>query len=363
VAANSTNSERALQLAIEAANAGGGLRGRPLKLIARDTRSNPTKVTAPALELRDAGAVMFIGPDTADLAVPLVKPLEEEVLILPSFTTAHSPFRRPPGWFVMGTGTAQVACELNDQLRAHGRKNPVVLVDSDGYNGLVAWELTRRYGIPRLVLPRDQSSSRTSLQPILGAGADAYVLAALPPSASTLVFAMVAVGALNDPAAWYLSPTLHTPAFLDTIPKGALMGARGVAPGTVGGAADFRALFAARWQDSPLDDAYPFYDAGAIAALALARAALREGTVPDGPALAKHVTAVTHPGGMLVEWNQLAKGLRLLEAGQEIEYIGLTGLIQFDLSGQTPSANTRWWTIGPDGQFADIERTGNCKAE
>jgi len=212
------------------------------------------------------------------------------------------------------------------------------------------------------VLPSDRSTSRTSLQPILAAAADAYVLVAQPPNASPLVFAMAAVGALGDPSAWYLSPTLHTPAFLATIPAGALMGARGVAPGTVYGAADFRAQFAARWQDQALDDAYSFYDAGAIAALALARAVLREGHIPPGPELTKHVVAVTHPGGMRVQWHQLGEGLRLLEAGQEIEYQGLTGLIRFDLSGQTPSANTRWWTIGPDG-FSDIEAKSDCKAQ
>jgi neutral amino acid transport system substrate-binding protein len=361
-AANSTNSERALQLAIETANAGGGVRGRPLKVLARNTRSDPTQVAGPALELLNAGATLFIGPDTPELAVPLVTPLGKQVLLLPSFATAHSAFRRPNGWFVMGTGTARVACELYSQVRAHGRKNPVVLLDRDGYNALVAWELTRTYGLPQLVLPSDRSSSRTSLQPILAAGADSYVLVALPGTASSLVFAMAAVGALGDPTSWYLSPTLHNPAFLNSIPAGALTGARGVAPGTWAGAADFRVRFTERWQDAPLDDAYPFYDAGAVAALALHRAVLREGAIPAGEGLTKHIVAVTRPGGMPIRWNELATGLRLLEAGQEIEYIGLTGLIQFDLSGQTPTSNTKWWTIDSGG-FTDIERQSDCTAQ
>ena len=62
---------------------------------------------------------------------------------------------------------------------------------------------------------------------------------------------------------------------------------------------------------------------------------------------------------MVVEWNQVALGLQLLAAGQEIEYQGVTGLIEFDLSGQTPSSNTKWWTIGATG-FEDVGRSGDC---
>jgi ABC-type branched-subunit amino acid transport system substrate-binding protein len=357
-AANSTNSERALQLAIETANAGGGVRGRSVRLVARDTHSDPDQVPVPAAELMKAGATMVVGPDTPELAVPLVTPLHEQVLLLPSIATAHSPFRRPPGWFVMGTGTARYACELQAQLHAHGRSKPVVLVDDNGFDALVAWELTRRYGFPRVLLSTSQASSAT-LQPILALEADAYVVSALPQRATSVIFAMAAVGALGDPARWYFTPSLHTPAFLDTIPKGMLTGAHGVAPGTVAGAEGFRQRFRGRWQDEPLDDAYPFYDAGAVAVLALQRSAVRDGKVAPGPRLAEHVVAVTRPGGMVVEWNQLALGLQLLAAGQEIEYQGVTGLIEFDLSGQTPSSNTKWWTIGATG-FEDVGRSGDC---
>jgi branched-chain amino acid transport system substrate-binding protein len=359
-AANSTNSERALQLAVETANDAGGVQGRPVRLVARDTHSDPSKVGAPATELMNLSASLYIGPDTPELAVPLVTPLNQQVLILPSIATAHSPFRRPPGWFVMGTGTARFACELHEQLQAQERKNPVVLVDDNGYDSLLAWELTRRYGIPQVVL-RSQASNVTTLQPILSANADGYVLSALPQPATSLIFAMAAVGALGDPGRWYLTPGLHTPAFLDTIPKGMLAGARGVGPGTVAGAAAFRERFFARWQDTPLDDAYPFYDAAAVAVLALQRSSLRDGTVAPGPGLAKHVVAVTRSGAMPVQWDQLATGLQLLAAGQEIEYQGVTGLIEFDISGQTSSANTKWWTIGPTG-FEDIPRSGDCSA-
>ena len=44
LAANSINSERALLMAIEAANAAGGIDQRRVEVLARDTRSDPRKV-------------------------------------------------------------------------------------------------------------------------------------------------------------------------------------------------------------------------------------------------------------------------------------------------------------------------------
>src|SRR3954469_18950388 len=67
LAANSVNSERALWMAVEAVNTGGGVGGKPLRIVARDTRSDVQKVRQPAQELIDAGVVAFIGPDTNDL--------------------------------------------------------------------------------------------------------------------------------------------------------------------------------------------------------------------------------------------------------------------------------------------------------
>jgi branched-chain amino acid transport system substrate-binding protein len=215
------------------------------------------------------------------------------------------------------------------------------------------------YGLPEVFLPTDQPSTTMNVQPIAAARADSYVLAALPPSASSLVYSLVAIGLLKDPKRYYLSPTLHTPVLLQTIPSGALDGARGVARGTAPEAAAFREAYRARWQDDPFDDAYAFYDAGTIGALALAHAAARGGTIPTGTGLAAHVHAVTQAGGTPVRWNEIPRALDLLGQGQEVQYLGLTGSFEFDAAGSTPIASTQWWTITAGG-FVEIPAMSNC---
>lgn len=359
LAANSVNSERALHLAVESANAAGAIGGRPFEVIAGDTRSDPARATPAARRLVEAGAVMFLGADTPEIAIHVQSVIGAYATILPSFATASGVTLKPDWWFVMGPTPERMACELAAQVRADGRGRSLIIVGAGGYSSQLGEDLNRTLSAPVVVLPRDQAPTTSNIQPILSSSPDAYVLATLPSTASSLVYAMAALGAIKDPTRWYLAPTLHTPAFLETIPRGLLDGARGVAPGTVASAADFRLAFRARWHDEPLDDAYAFYDAGAVAVLALARAVAREGLIPTGAALGKHVSAVTRTGGSPVHWNELGDGLALLRSGNEVRYSGLSGPLEFDFAGQTPFGTTKWWTIGPGG-FVDIPQKSDC---
>ncbi len=360
LAANSINSERAVLMAVEAANTAGGVGGKAVVVVARDTRSDSREVSPRARELIEAGAAVFIGPDTTELAVELKFLLAGRTVILPSYATADSNIYKPHSWFVMGATAGRVACELRAQVLAAGYQRPLVIADPNGYNSSLSYELSRRYGFPKMLLPIDEPPSEAIVAAIQATGADAYILTTLPPAASALLYALAATGALENPGQWFLSPTLHTPALLETIPSGMMEGARGVSAGTVATAIPFRAKFAERWQDAPLDDAYAFYDATAAAILALERALAREGTLPTGAGLGPHIGAVTNPGGTQVRWDQLGKGLQLLRDKQEVQYIGLSGALEFDSSGKTPRANTNWWTIGPQG-FADVPSQSDCR--
>jgi branched-chain amino acid transport system substrate-binding protein len=359
LAANSINSERALTMVIEAVNRAGGVGGRPLAVEAGDAGSDPRIVSAPAHALLDAGAVIVIGPDTIELGVELKSVMADRTVIMPSFATADFSIYKPFPWFVMGASATRIACELWAQLQADDRRQPLVIRDTNGYNVQLGFHLASNYGMASIDLPADGLPDETTIGAITTMAPDALVLAALPPTAAALVYTVAAVGGLPDPFGWYLAPTLHTPAFLDNIPRGSLDGARGVATGTVAGASRFRAQFAARWQDLPLDDAYAFYDAGAMATLAMQRAVAREGSIPLGAGLGPHILAVTRAGGVPVGWDELDRGLALLAQGEEVGYLGLSGLMEFDATGQTMTATTNWWTIGPQG-FTDIESKSDC---
>jgi ABC-type branched-subunit amino acid transport system substrate-binding protein len=359
-AATTTNSERALLMAFEAADAAGGVGGRPVRALARDTRSDPSNVLMQAQELLDAGVPLVIGPDTNDLAIATRSLLSDRTVILPSFATAAASDFKAPSWFVMGVTVGRVACEFMAEMRADGHQSPLLIYDPNGYSASLAWDLSFRFGLPKIVLTKGDESSSSTLALIAAEKADSFVLAATPPSATPLVYGLLATGGITDPARWYLSPTLHSPVFLQSVPRGALLGAHGVAQGTSTDGSLFAQQFALRWQEPPLDDAFSFYDAGALAVLSLQRALVKEGAIPSGTGLSKHLVKVTSPGGVPVRWNEIAQGLAHLRAGEEVTYGGVSGSLEFDALGYARGALTSWWTISPDG-FAPREGHGDCQ--
>jgi hypothetical protein len=94
--------------------------------------------------------------------------------------------------------------------------------------------------------------------------------------------------------------------------------------------------------------------------LSLQRALVKDGKIPGGPDLGKHIVAVTGSAGIPVRWNELAQGLAHLRAGEEIKYGGVSGSLEFDGLGYARGQLTTWWTIGADG-FAPREGKGDCQ--
>jgi branched-chain amino acid transport system substrate-binding protein len=362
LAAGSVNSERALTMAIDAANQGGGVEGRRLQVFAHDTRSDTNTLDVAALGRIISTWALLIGPDYGDFLTHLRPVLVDRTVLLPSYATVSDGWDKPASWFLMGPSIPRLACELMAQVAADGRHKPLHIVTPGSYNGTVSYVLSNMYQLPKHTLSKDLASNPVAVRPLQRAllDADAYLLLAPPGTASTLVYTLKASGALPDPKRWYLSPTLHTPEFLESIPKGALQGAQGVSSGTVAGAADFRRAFSGRWHEPPFDNAYAFYDAGAIAALAIQRALLESSTLPSGTDLSRHVIAVTGAGGTSIRWNEIGHGLDLLRRGEQVQYVGLTGSLQFDQTGKPRSFNTNWWSIADD-RFVDIPRASSCE--
>jgi hypothetical protein len=93
--------------------------------------------------------------------------------------------------------------------------------------------------------------------------------------------------------------------------------------------------------------------------LAMQRALREEGRIPDKAGLSTHVVGVTRAGGVPIRWMDIGRGLQLLRDGEEIEYFGLTGQLQFDGAGRSQSVSIRWWTIGRGG-FSDTLKSSRC---
>ena len=189
------------------------------------------------------------------------------------------------------------------------------------------------------------------------------MLAASPDTASSLVYALSAIGALEDPTHWVLSPTLHTPAFLDSIPKGALTGPAASPP--------------ARWP-APATSARHSATAGRTPRSTTRIPSTTPAPSPCWPSSApcarSRPSPPEHGPVQSTSWRS-PRRRRLRSSGtssagassccaraQEIAYFGLTGQLAFDNAGQTQTASTKWWGITDEG-FMDLPHMNTCQVD
>ena len=105
--------ETAARLAVDAVNAGGGLAGRPLEIIAVDDRCDAEDAVAAANQLVGAGADMVIGPLCFGGARDASRIFAENRIIQISPGTEAVGFSEPRG----GAGTFRLAPRVGDQGR------------------------------------------------------------------------------------------------------------------------------------------------------------------------------------------------------------------------------------------------------
>jgi ABC-type branched-subunit amino acid transport system substrate-binding protein len=184
-----------------------------------------------------------------------------------------------------------------------------------------------------------------AVESVLRDPADAILLMAFPESASSLVSELSFRTRSLQGTRWYLSPTLHTARFFENVPPGPLAGARGLKPARASGGDGWGGRFRERWQDEPLVESYAFYDAAALAALALQAALAAGGAPPTMGTLGSFVRQVAGPPGAAITWDQLALGLEQVRAGQDIDYQGISGRLDFDPLGDPESTAVQWWQV------------------
>ena len=99
--------ERALILAVETVNDAGGVAGRKVRLVARDTHSETERGLDSARELLDMGVVNVIGPEEPELTLRMA-PLfadYDSMQILPSSSSPRPGGRTPDAdWFHIAPG-------------------------------------------------------------------------------------------------------------------------------------------------------------------------------------------------------------------------------------------------------------------
>lgn len=349
--ASGSNLERSLLLAAERINEAGGVGGRKLRIVARDTHSDPVRGLAAAKELLDeVKAEALLGPESEELAQLLGPELKARQVVQlsggvtsPAFTTLDDGdfcYRTAPSALELGGALAE-------RMRADGVRKAVVLHVADAYglgfsNALVAALSARGIdaGAPLEIEP-GLTSHGPLIRLAMARNPEAVVMLAYPELAAAIALEWSAVGGTMR---WYLPPSLKHQLFPDNLPPALVEGMVGVAP-AVADEAGFAQAFGARWHgEAPSTGAYYYFDALALWALA-AEATLQATGELTPEVLRVQLRRVSSPAGEKVGWNDLARGLELVRAGQDVDYVGASGEVDLNEWGEPAAAASRLWSI------------------
>jgi ABC-type branched-subunit amino acid transport system substrate-binding protein len=351
-AATSYNFERAVLYARDEVNAGGGIEGHRLEVVAADTHSDPARATEAAGVLAAAGVRVVIGLESADIAVQMKPMLDAQdiVFMSPLVGAAYdTTVDCTVPWFRLAPSSRALGEALAKQARADGITNPALFHSEGAYDVALAAAFQNRFvslggtiSVDDLMLSSAESYAG-SLPTAQLAGADAIVLSTTPRSAALLVNELRVVDSATPH--WYLSPLLKTDLLVENVEPGALEGAVGVTPKIFDDTPDFPTSFAAHWGgDQPLDGAYFYYDAMALVAFGLERAALADPQL-GAAAIRAGITASTGNRGEAGDWNSMAQSIQQLHDGVDMNYSGLTGPMLLEACGDRRSGESTTWQI------------------
>lgn len=352
LAGSGSNIERGALLALERLNRAGGVEGRPLRLEPRDTHSDTARGLEAGRELLEVvGVDAVIGPEDVDLAYQMVALVRQRDIV--QLSSAESPQTLAPNeaeyWFRLFPSVKKVGSALATRIRQDGVQKVALLFVDDTYGSVfsdVVGGRLRALGVevaPPVAVVPGSASYVEPLREALASNPQAIVLVAQPSTGASIVQEWALMG---ESQRWYLAPSLRADAFVQNVPPAVLQGMVGVAVALPADSEDFAEDFRQRWsEEDPLSSAYAYYDAVAILGLALEAATLQAGGAPTGAQLREQILEVAGPAGVVVTWEELDKGLEYLRRGEDINYRGASGTVDFDSTGEVLVGLVQFWGI------------------
>lgn len=363
--ATASNFERSVIWAADRINDGGGVQGRRVRVVARDTHSELARSEQSARELLEEGAAVVLGPESAEIATALAPRFAEHdtVFLSPLVGAAAdtgTDCEHP--WFRLAPSARNLGEALGKQLAAENVKKAAIVYAAGAYNEALITAVRRlfttRGGTVPLALMIDPNAQTyaSEINQLLAVDVDAVVLATSPRTGALVINEFYALS--SQPPRWFLSPLLKTDLLVQNVAPEALQNALGVAPKIYDLSDQFPNAFERRWMgDLPLEGAYFYYDAMGLLAFALQNAEFTADGRLDHESLETAIRRAAAPPGEAMGWNEIELGLERLRAGDVIYYSGLTGPMILERCGPRQLGRASTWTVDA-GAIVDVGEDG-----
>lgn len=335
-----------------------------LTLVTEDTKTDPQAAQEAATKLIESDGVSALaGP----WATPELIPTAENVTIAagiplvtpsatgPDLTTLEDDglvFRTPPSDAIQGRVIAQV---MADALGADATVNTAHRNDSYG-TALVeeftkAWEAGGGKIGKNVAYNPDATSLNSEAQQIASGNPDGWMIIDYTGTWAKMGPALVRTGNW-DPAKTFTGDGLRSPDLPGDTGKQSTEGIRGTVPTSLEAPAG--AQFDALWK-AEVKKPRQTYDAQNFDAVILLSLAAAASGSSDPAGIAAQLQAVSGPPGTKYTYEQLSDAFQALADGEDIDYEGASGPIDFDENGDPASANYATWSY-TGGKLVDSDQ-------
>lgn len=346
---SSRDKELAARLAVREINAAGGVNGRPLALrIVYDGNNDPLRGVAAAQELVAAGVVAIIGANASRVTLPVA-----EQVTIPAGVALVSPGSTSPlvslladndtVWRIPPSDALQGRL-LAEQVWAEGRSSAALFLLDEPYGRGLAAAFRERFEAlggsihaEAMAPPSRENGFATEIATLYAGG--------VPPALMLFSFATPSVNLMREivTSQGSLPPLYGVDANMitDTVQNAPAQaaGMRGTTPAAASGSSefqDFLQAFVAATGYVPGSNTENAYDAVYLIALALAQAG-NSGRA-DVVAQLRAVSRADGPAAVAIGPGQFAVAVAAIAGGDDIDYQGASGPIDFDAAGDPAAA-------------------------
>lgn len=336
-----------IKLAAKEINAQGGVLGGDASVAIGDTQTTPQVGVDAAQKLVNVEKVSgIVGALSSGVTIPVASSVTSQAGVpqisgastSPEITTLQDKdflFRTVPTDAVQGIALAEVAQKLGYNTVG------VVYINNDYGKGLAdafAESYKGKGGKIAGAVPyeKGQASYRGELQNASDGGADALVLIGYPENGITIIRQALEGGYFSK---FVFSDGLKAPEIVDAIGAQYMNGSVGTAPASVGEGYDrFVKAYEGEFGELPPK---PYIDSAYDATYLLALAAEKAGS--NDPAKVRDALRdVSSPPGAQILPGEWKKAKELLAKGEDIDYVGAAGPVNFDKNGDVVGTYEEW---------------------
>jgi ABC-type branched-subunit amino acid transport system substrate-binding protein len=338
-----------IELAAKEINDAGGVLGQDMEIELGDTQTNPQSGIDAAKQLVSINGVSgIVGALSSGVTIPVAESVTSKEGVPQISGASTSPvitglddndfmFRTVPSDAFQGRALAEVVAD--DGMSSVS----ILYVNNDYGEGLAdsfsaAFENNGGTVDERIAYEKGNASYRGELSNAAGGGAEALVLIGYPESGVTILRQALEGGHFDR---FVFTDGMKAPEIIDSVGAEVLEGSFGTAPEALtdtDSAQHFRSAYEGEYGEVPPN---PFIDTAYDATWVLALAAQAAGST-DGVAVRDALRDVANPPGEQILPGDWKKAMELLADGEDINYSGASGSVNFDDNGDVSGTFAHW---------------------